>query len=1058
MSIEIFPHLDLESLIEGLEPGDFTAGDLPIPIPVIVPSVSFADEMRRRIASRQGVCMGQDWQTSQTFLARIFTGVASEFWQRKQLRWTILPKIDALIASGIFPPNCLTLREKFAVADSLADRLEQYGYWRPEMLDAWAKDQAVKFRVRPQEMAKAEAWQRKFFRSLGDLETHPAVQIRRRREDRQFLDKTAERFPRILLIGSGNLNPLLLELLGDLAEAGSKITLHLLLPSLGYLGDLFRRRQVPTEAELPETFADPGAHPLLETLGQQAIGEFILLEKLNLDYSHWPEWTQTGSPPATSLLARLQHDIRSLQNPKKQRQPADDSSVRIHSCFGIRRELECLRDELLRAFTELPDLQPHEVLIAAPSLEPYGEAAAAFLNEAGLPVRLTERPATTADPVLEALLALLEMVHRGRFAAAELVEFLRLRAVRQKLEFTDEGFWDESVVEEWLFAAGLTHGLGDELPVPHGSWRFALDRLLGGFWLGPDTAQTYPGGGENFVLPVTGGPLADSQKMDLFLSWWAELRMALLSWNLPTFPAEWAQRWEVLATRLLARDADDLAALAPHLAFLRVRPTNLEVDAGTLADWLTHEIMPDEGRVLITGQITFGRLRQLQNLPCRVFAIVGMKAGNFPGQQRLPSWDLLSGNPSWWDRHPVRDDRQLFLDALLTARERVIITAPNRDPRSGKAEPFSSCVELLQKTLEQMGAEPGQLLVEHALQPYRLDYFLPDSSLPRSFDRVAAEVCQTRQAATVKSPEPFCSSSISSPLPQNSQTLSAAVLAGFLKNPARSFLRALGIRLEESQPGAEAWERSPLELDNLALWEAKRCYIEACLPTGTPSKHLLARLQADRALPLGVLGRQQWEQIHRECQPLVASLQAQWDDALSVQLPVNARFQLEARLQLCRDKQALLAWTPGSFKEPKHFLEPWIEQLLAVAAGISKPILLYSPEAPEGKSYAPTLDQAASLSLLETLLTAYEAGRSQPLPFAPQTSEILVKNPDQTPEQALAAAQREWTKQSDYGSTGEGLAPEAQLAWRDRDPWGDPESWFHWAKAISSPLLAWKKL
>ena len=73
--------------------------------------------------------------------------------------------------------------------------------------------------------------------------------------------------------------------------------------------------------------------------------------------------------------------------------------------------MEVLRDELLRAFDEIKDLKPEDVLIAVPSLDDYAPLVSAvfYTKENPLPVRLTELPASEGDEILEGLLALLEL-------------------------------------------------------------------------------------------------------------------------------------------------------------------------------------------------------------------------------------------------------------------------------------------------------------------------------------------------------------------------------------------------------------------------------------------------------------------------------------------------------------------------------------------------------------------------------------------------------------------------------------------------------------------------
>lgn len=1085
MAVDIVPHLDFPALVDGLGEGGWLGGNAePEPLPVVVPSVSFGDELRTRIAGRYGVCMGLDFQTPGTFLSRVFEGVDEGRWTRRRLVWRILPEVEKLVEEGPLVGWRPSVREAFALADLLADRMDQYGHGRPEMIREWAAGRDVVFRVRGEEMGAAQEWQRGLFERLGGGEGHPAVGFARLRGDAGFLRDVVARYPRVLVLGSGALDPLLVELLGVMGAAGSEVRIRLVLPSLGYLGDLLGRGRLPELGSLPGEFgvegedavpeghpgddAVPEGHPLLQTMGRHAVGGFLLLGTLDENYTGWPEPGEVegmAGDDGGTLLGRLQSDLRALRSPVRRAVGDGDVSLRVHSCFGARREMECLRDELLRAFRDIPDLRPDEVLVMAPSLEEYGPLVPGILGEAGLPVRLTELPPGEMDALTEAVLFLLGVVQEGRYGAGEFLELLRLRAVRGRLEFQEENWWNDARVCEWVRSSGLTHGLGDaeggeEQP---GTWRFALDRMLAGYWLGKDRGQSYPEGG--FVLPVGGGE-SDMERLGDFMGWWGRLWDLLRDWKSPVAPGMWADRLELMARECLTSGSDESGELSPELAFLREYGGEVAIDAGTLLDWLARETGTSGRRVLTTGRIAFGRFKQLQSVPCRVLALVGLQDGNFPSSSRVPSWDLLAGNPRWWDRNPSRDDRQLFLDALLTVRERVILTASNRDVRSGVTGPFSSCVEELLRVLERMGAERSRVVVEHALQPFRREYFDSKSGWPLSFDGAAARVVAESGGRLERPVSPFWNEDGGEEGAEKGglerREISGGELVRFWKNPAGGFLRAHGIWWEGIGEGDEALDRGPLEMNQLGRWRAKREWIEAELHGAGASEHLRALLEAGRELPPGELGMQEWEMLRGQCELVVAALRHCWGEEAEVAVELGegdaGRVRIFDRVRLNPSGEELLAWSPGEFKKASHFFEAWMGSLISSASGRPRATRLFYPgqSAEPWRLPAPKPEEARRI--LEILWSGYLAGRERPLPFMPMTSEALIEKLAKggEPARALDAARAEWgRKDGGYGG-GEGLGAEARLAWRDRDAWADAGEWLDWAQRVSEPLWKWR--
>ena len=81
--------------------------------------------------------------------------------------------------------------------------------------------------------------------------------------------------------------------------------------------------------------------------------------------------------------------------------------------------------------------------------------------------------------------------------------------------------------------------------------------------------------------------------------------------------------------------------------------------------------------------------------------ILGLTDGAFPPGRPAPGYDLMARAPRAGDRSQRSDDRHLFLEALLSARDRLILTAPARDVRDGSDLPLSIVVTELLEALDQ---------------------------------------------------------------------------------------------------------------------------------------------------------------------------------------------------------------------------------------------------------------------------------------------------------------------------------------------------------------------
>ena len=402
--------------MEGLGGQWAVRGDGPLPVPVVVPSVQFSDYLQLRIARDCGVCMGFDFLMPQGFISRAL-GDRDDSWSKQRLCWRILPHVSTY--AGELGVEETSARDRFAIAGLLSDRFDQYAHFRPELIRKWLAADSGKSSAFPE--SPTEKWQRELWLKLSDeiASPHPALSVERLKTDAEFRSRIVAAFPRLLVIGTGSIDPLLIDMLGLLYESGGDVSVHVVLPSLEYLGDLKRRNALPQEETHPESIEVAGGHPLLESMGRHAIGSFLLLGKLDEQYTHWPE-PGDGEAAGGSLLQQIQADIHALSRPSKIKKSADDISLRVHSCFGPRREIEALRNELFRAFQDFPDLKPEDIHIVTPSLEIYAPLVTAILEQGGkrLPVRLTELPPSGQDPVIEGALVLLEVARGGRFEAS----------------------------------------------------------------------------------------------------------------------------------------------------------------------------------------------------------------------------------------------------------------------------------------------------------------------------------------------------------------------------------------------------------------------------------------------------------------------------------------------------------------------------------------------------------------------------------------------------------------------------------------------------------------
>lgn len=1081
----------------------------PRPVPVLVPSAQLGEWLQVRLARDFGLSMGFEFVSPHAFFARTLTSgpdaemfaAAHASWSPEALCWRVLPLVDTYAGHlGHEEGKALSPRDRFAFARLLSQQLDRYARHRPDWPLRWRAGASGLPSAKPDaDAASDERWQRELWRAVAnspDTPPHPAEVIARAAADDASSEDTREP---VFVVGADLLDPLVLRTLQRLSAAGHAVSIYVLLPSLGFLGDQTRRAYLnalsAAEVSLDEAL-ELGGHPLLSSLGQQAVGHFLLLENLSPDFSEWPEFVDRplSSPRNASLLARLQSDIREQRTPpgpprvegapdQRERLSKDDASVRVHACHSPRRELEVLRDELLRAFRDIPDLRPDEVLVAVSDFDTYAPLAEAILRGGPrpLPVRLTAVSAREANPVAVGLLALLRL-SLGRRTASELVELLNLSAVQHHLDLAGSPEVLAHLADT-VRDSGLTHDIDvtdRERPDDTGTWRGALDRHLAGTWFGQATGVRDAAG--EFVHPLAPELHHNDEERLRFLNWITCLARCELSWRVAAPAHVWAERLSLAVDSLLsAPELDDHAAAVHRLLDELARVGNeVPLDAGALVDWLEGNLENATSlRTSMGGEIVVGRLSQLHGLPCRVFALLGLQDGAFPRASRRPAWDLLAHAPERWDADPRRQDRQWFLDALLAPSERLILTAANRSLRTPHDGPLSSCVEELLRAAAATVRPPTDdnpverhLVVRHPIQPFSADYFEEGAMVPRSFDPISARIATDLNGVSSAAPRPFFNSAPQAD-PVEASTTPVKVmleeLISFWRNPARGWLRALEIEVVEEAEDDSEMDHAPIGLNALQSYHVHRHALACLLPeSALDSAEARSLLIADRALPPGALGALAWQLHEKNIASLAAELAAVLPHtrtrAVAAKLPNGAVLTGEINLAPSAEGAVGEPWVrvyrPGKYeKRPGYQIGAFI-QTLAAAVHLDRPVAcrVFGTD-DEVLKVLPAISPAEARRHLTELLEGFRRGRHVPLCFAPGASSEMVPFLERDDERgALEKASAVWASEG-FGDTpaGEGAEASAQLVWRDTDPFAPPHDveWLAWARLVARPLRDW---
>ncbi|WP_174874865.1 exodeoxyribonuclease V subunit gamma [Vogesella oryzae] len=929
------------------------------------------------------------------------------------------------------------------LAGKIADIYDQYLVFRPEWIRAWQAGQRLN-------LGEDEAWQAALWQRLADSVPgrHRVAML-----DDFFAALRREHLPqRVSVFGIATLAPMYLALLKRMAEL-TEVNVFLLGPSEAYWGDIVDARgQLKLFAHGEQ--ADSG-HPLLASLGQQGRDFFDeIAAGIDEPTSYFM------APQGDALLPRLQRDILTLSQPAANAQPlaADDRSIVCHIAHSPMRELEVLKDQLLGLLAADATLTPADIAVLTPDINsyaPYIDAVFGYRADApSIPYSIADRRIAREVPLLATFGAVLELAD-SRFVAADVLALLDCQPLLARFGLQDE---DVTLLTDWVRNAGIRWGrdaghkaeLGLPAEATH-TWRWGLDRLL----LGSVLPASLAGDG----MPLFGGLLPDSaaqgqmaSKLASLAALFEQLDALARLWAQPASIADWAERLRTAAAQLFLVDEDGEAALQ----LLHQIADELAADAalagfdGTVPlpvvrDAVLRQLEMSSSGGFLTGGLTFCAMVPMRSIPFRVLCLVGMNDGAYPRDERPVSFDLVARHPKKGDRSRRFDDRYLFLEAILSARDTLYLSWVGRSVRSDEPLPPSPLVAELLDTLAAMsgGDISAAITTRHPLQPFSRRYY--DGSLASHEPLWAAALAQP--PAT---PQPFARP-LARPEPL---LLPLADFLRFWQNPVRAWLAdGLGLKLErlaDELPG-----REPFAIDRDSRSQIRDTLVHSML-AGKPLRIAEARLQGQGLLPDAALGEacltQERAASARFASRLPQSLLADVLPPQPLRLDIGG-VTLVGELAGLRP-EGLLRVVPRK-AYANEYIRLWLEHLLRLAAGLPH----IAPEsqlfADDGVHRFGPCDKDGqplpAAELLAAWVARYLQGRQLPLPFFARTSLAYARAESGS---ELSAAQNEWAPEF----TGHGRSPQREeaanlLVFRHQDPLSDP-LFAQLAETLLRPLVA----
>lgn len=517
-------------------------------------------------------------------------------------------------------------------------------------------------------------------------------------------------------------------------------------------------------------------------------------------------------------LKKLQKELLSCD---RNEDILEDDSIQIHVSSNIYSEVENLYQILFALFSE-GKIEPKEVIVMTPQISAYAPYIQAIFGNK-IPYRIADLPTYKNHSLIEGLFLLLDL-EKKRWSAPAVLELFNHPLFFKKQDFSEEKM---ELLRTWIQKLGIRWAMDAEhrrTLLKKGGCQTSIDEATSSWMQGLNQLI------EELCVSHTLKRISLTHAE--YLGEVIELLNALYTDIKELESAKKAAHWILFLKKLIEKyfvpseEEKILLDFFEKLSHAERHFPDKEYHFALIYT-LLQDHLDKESVTLNRNQlqaVLFCTLLPMRAIPAKVICLLGMNQDAFPRKEEWPTWNLLKNNAKC-DYAPscVDFDRYLFLETLLSAREKLIISYLGFDPFDKTQLPASSVVEELLPFVSKK---------QHYVHlGYESDHLKFN---PVSF--------------SIRCPSSFC-------LPKGEFIIHSSELTRLARSCLRHYLHFQEIKIPQDK-GIESEE--PFALAHLE----KAILRKEALLNGPESA--LKKAEEENLLPLGMVGRMAKEQLQEE--------------------------------------------------------------------------------------------------------------------------------------------------------------------------------------------------
>jgi exodeoxyribonuclease V gamma subunit len=446
------------------------------------------------------------------------------------------------------------------------------------------------------------------------------------------------------------------------------------------------------------------------------------------DYDFNACFTSVNQP--SGILQRIQNDILTLSSSEQEaKRLAQDRSLQIVACPSIYREVETVFNSILFNLAQDDTLQQTDIAILVPDISAYKPVFDSVFNRRPrqLAYNLVDSHAEIESIYGKAVLAILKLA-TGRFSRNEVFDLILNPCFMNRWKIGPD---EVQAWVNWTRELNIFHTFDRESKLTRGypasdnfTWKQGLERLrLSRIMAAPNV--TDPAGFRHYQerVPFSDVKTGDVDLVEKFCMVIESLHHAVIRLNSRgTSGQQWKQRLFQTCDQLLEIPQDFKAEAVVRQALIKALD-NLELydrlregvlppalDVNLIREFIRANLGSISGGHgnYLTGGVTISALQPMRPIPFRFVYVLGMEEGRFPGKADLSSLDLRLSKRRIGDISLPERNCYLFLEMLLSVREKLYISYVARDLQKDRLQQPCSVINQLERYVELEILSDGQ--------------------------------------------------------------------------------------------------------------------------------------------------------------------------------------------------------------------------------------------------------------------------------------------------------------------------------------------------------------